>query len=430
MGENIHMDENRNTLYIVGVGPGTGATLTDEARSLIAGCPSFDGGQRLLELAPEGAELHAITADLEGTRRFVAAGLEHSDVCVLASGDPGCFGILPYLKDNFADRIQVAPGISSLQIMAARLHLSWQDWRLVSLHGRTAELAPLPDLSLPTLYFCDASSAPQVIAKSLPPALADRRAAIGCDLGLPEEQIWQGRLADVVLLSFPGNSLFLILPEEERNASGDSDGMEARRSASAPGIPDELWLRGEGIPLSKSEVRAVLLAKAQPRGRRVIWDSGAGTGSYGIECSLIEPGARVYSIDKNSEACELASRNARRFGAVIETVSGEAPDCFGGLPRPDLVIVGGNDGRLEKIFQGALEALAPGGRILVTALLEQTKKVAHDLFAHAGLEGRSVTRVSIARGEATQWLEHNPVIIFSGDKPRADEASAAVNTGR
>lgn len=430
MDENKHMDENRNMLYIVGAGPGPGAMLTGEARALIARCRSFAGGRRLLELAPEGADLHAITADLEETRRFVAAGLEHSDVCVLASGDPGCFGILPFLKENFADRIQVAPGISSLQIMAARLRLSWQDWRLVSLHGRASELAPLPDVSRPTIYFCDAFSSPQVIAKSMPLTLADRRAAVGCDLGLPEEQIWQGRLADAALLNFPGNSLFLILPEEDRNVSGDTDRMEAGRPASAPGIPDELWLRGEGIPLSKSEVRAVLLAKAQPLGRRVIWDSGAGTGSYGIECSLVEPGARVYSIDKNTEACDLASRNARRFGAVIETVCAEAPDCFDSLPRPDLVIVGGNDGRLEKIFQGALEALAPGGRILVTALLEQTKKQAHNLFAHSGLEGRSVTRVSIARGEATRWVEHNPVVIFTGDKPQADEEPAAVNTGQ
>ena len=74
------------------------------------------------------------------------------------------------------------------------------------------------------------------------------------------------------------------------------------------------------------------MSKAQPHQRNVIWDSGAGTGTYGIECALIEPGAHVFSIDKNQDACDLVAANARRFGAVVEPVQGEAPACYGELP--------------------------------------------------------------------------------------------------
>lgn len=440
------MTNHKHTLHVVGVGPGMEGLLTEAARGVIGACRCFAGGRRLLELAPEGAETHAISSDLEATRRFIAANLERGDVCVLASGDPGCFSIMPFLEKKFTGCLNVVPGIASVQIMSARLRLPWQDWRLLSLHGRDVELPPLPDPAAPTVYFCDAYSSPQAIAASLPPALGGRLAVVGSNLGLPDERVWKGRLGDAVPLDFPGNSLMMVFPEMRRGvaasaeqtgrgvaadaeqirreAEGYGDGTGAAPQVSAPGIPDDLWLRRESIPLSKSEVRAVLLSKAQPRGRRVIWDSGAGTGSYGIECSLLEPAARVYSLDKNPEACEVLAENARRFGAVVEAVCAEAPDCFTGLPAPDLVIIGGNDGRLEAIFKGALTSLAPGGRLVVTALLDETKRKAHGLFAASGLENRSATRVAISRGEAKDWVEQNPVIIFTGDKPAANTHEA------
>jgi len=425
------MNGKKNTLYIVGAGPGTEARLTAEARRIVAGCGFVAGGGRFLALAPAAAETHAIGADLNEARSFIAAGLEHGDVCVLVSGDPGCYSILPFLSREFGDRIQVEPGISSVQLLAAQLRLTWQGWAIISLHGRAQDPAPLPSRSSATVYLCDIDSTPQAIAADLPRLLAASRAAVGTNLGLGDEQLWQGTLGEVALREFPGNSLLLVWPagygqkeairdvaagkpDLDREAFADFPGA---MPAPVPGIPDEMWLRRPGIPLSKSEVRAVLLSKARPRGRRIIWDSGAGTGSYGIECALMEPRARVYSIDKNSEACQTTEENASHFGAVIETIQGEAPDCFAGLPQPDLVIIGGNDGRLDTIFQGALAALAPGGRIVVTALLEETKIKAHALFAASGLVERSATKVVISRGAAQKWAEHNPVIIFTGDKP-------------
>ena len=401
------MNDREHRLYIVGAGAGVESQLTGEAGGIIAGCRYIAAGRRLLALAPEGAETFAVDSGLEALRGFVAAGLGHGDVCVIASGDPGCFSIMPFLKKHFPDSCVAIPGISTVQQLSARLCLPWQDWKLISLHGRSRELVPMPAYTQPTLYFCDDVHPPQAIAGSLPRALAGRRAAAGTELGLNHEEVWEGTLGEAAALGLPGNSVLLVFPEEEPSSLG----------ASAPGIPDELWLRAEGVPLSKSEVRAVLLAKARPHGRAVIWDSGAGTGSYGIEAALLEPRARVFSIDKKSEACDLAAANARRFGAVIETVRAEAPACYDDLPRPDLLIIGGNDGRLEQIFGAALAALAPAGRIVVTALLEETKKRAHALFAASGLSARAATRVAISRGESRKWVEHNPVIIFTGDKP-------------
>lgn len=405
--------DRKNTLHIVGAGPGSPEMLTGAASRVINSCSFVAGGGHLLGLAPAHAESHAIGADLEAVRHFIGEKLIEGDVCVLTSGDPGCFSILPFLIKYFKDHIQVTPGISSVQLLAARLGIPWQGWELVSLHGREMAIHDHPPRK-DTLYFCDDDNSPQAVARLLLEELNDCAAAVGSNLGVKRERAGRMSLREVAAASFPGNSLLLVMPGRP---AGDARARPLPgREATAPGIPDELWLRRESIPLSKSEVRAVLLSKAQPAGRRVIWDIGAGTGSYGIECSLLEPRAMVFSIDKNPDACALIEENAIRFGAVATTVCGAAPDSLAGLPAPDLAIIGGNDGRLEQIFGAAFRALNPGGRMLVTALLEETKKVAHMAFAGSGLSNRQATRVSIARGEAQSWSEQNPVIIFTGDK--------------
>lgn len=406
----------RGTLFIVGAGSGRPEHLTGEALGIIAGCRFLTAGTRLLGLArkyaPADAETHAIGADLEAVHAFIASGLKEGNVCVLASGDPGCFSILPFLKAHFHDDIQVAPGISSVQLLAARLCLPWQEWDLISLHGRGAVLSGDPPAGA-TIYFCDASSAPQTVARRLLESMPDCPAAVGANLGGEDEIVHQAGLAEIAGSEFPGNSLLLVMPGQADTNHSDN--------ATAPGIPDHLWLRKEGVPLSKSEVRAVVISKAQPAARRVIWDVGAGTGSYAIECSLLEPRAQVIAVDKKPAACHLVAANAERFGARVEVVCAEAPDGFETLAGPDLVIIGGSEGRLEPIFKAAARALSPGGRLLVTALLEKTKQTAHKLFAESGLVNRSATRVAISRGEEHKWVEQNPVIIFTGDKPEGPQ---------
>ncbi|MHB8142650.1 MAG: precorrin-6y C5,15-methyltransferase (decarboxylating) subunit CbiE [Thermoleophilia bacterium] len=454
----------KHILYIVGAGPGSAGLLTPGAEKVIAAARVVAAGRRLLALAPPDAETHAIGADLESTRRFIEARLAQADVCVLVSGDPGCYSVLPFLSRYFRDRIRVLPGISSVQLLAARLQVPWHGWRLVSRHGRGAprlDAAAGPGAPAePLLFFCDEENSPQAVARSLLAADPDRRVAVGSHLGSVDERIWQGKLSAAAAGKFPGNSLLLVLPggegepperddpegeiaegeipggkvpegeiAEDEIPAGETPGGGAgegeapggdvpdRPAAAAPGIPDDLWLRREGVPLSKSEFRAVLMARVQPALRRVIWDVGAGTGSYSVECSLLSPAAEVYAIDRNPEACGLIAANATRFGADVKTVCAAAPECLARLPRPDLVIIGGNDGRLAEIFAKVVEAVLPGGRVAVTAVLDRTRQEAHGLFAGSGLEARQAVRVEIARGHEHEWAANNPVILFTGDRP-------------
>lgn len=352
---------------------------------------------------------------------------------MLASGDPGCYSILAWLGRHFDGQIRVTPGLSSVQLLAARLKTAWQDWRIESLHGRDAWKVMPPEQA--TVYLCDGKNTPQALARLLLEEMPDCPAVVGTSLGMPDEQLFEGGLFDVAAGRFPGNSLLLVRPvETEAFSSEDAEVSSASFSGASnsfsppfregsgegapPGIPDRLWRRLEGVPLSKSEVRAVLLSLAQPAGRGVIWDVGSGSGSYAIECALLSPAARVIAIERRPEASALIAENAGHFGAGVEVVSGSAPECLAGLPAPDLVIIGGSDGRLEEIFPAAVARLRPGGRIVVTAVLEKTAAQAPGLFNAAVLANRQAVRVAISRGEGEEWTDNNPVTIFTGDKQK------------
>src|SRR5215207_5617640 len=67
---------------------------------------------------------------------------EPGRVCVLASGDPGFFGIVRALADRFGpEALDVRPAVSSAALAFARLGLPWDDAVVVSAHGRPLRAA-------------------------------------------------------------------------------------------------------------------------------------------------------------------------------------------------------------------------------------------------------------------------------------------------
>ncbi len=61
-------------------------------------------------------------------------------IAVLASGDPGFFGIAGYLTAKLGrEAIEVIPAVSSMQIAFARIKESWDDAIIASVHARPLE---------------------------------------------------------------------------------------------------------------------------------------------------------------------------------------------------------------------------------------------------------------------------------------------------
>ena len=59
-----------------------------------------------------------------------------------------------------------------------------------------------------------------------------------------------------------------------------------------PAIPDDDFQRGE-VPMTKQEIRVVVMAHAMVQPTDIVWDIGSGTGSLSIESALRAPQGRV-----------------------------------------------------------------------------------------------------------------------------------------
>lgn len=190
-----------------------------------------------------------------------------------------------------------------------------------------------------------------------------------------------------------------------------------------PGIPDDLFKRLTGVPMTKQEVRVISLAKLRLFSGAIVYDVGAGTGSISVECALqIDTGA-VYALEKDSHADELLEANVRRFGLNnVKLVPGNAKDTMEKLPPADRIFIGGHAGSLSDILIMANKKLKTGGWLVANAVTLETGPVIVSYLESNGYSQVEVVSVNIARlrqsGSAHLWQAQNPVQIISGQKPR------------
>jgi len=137
----------------------------------------------------------------------------------------------------------------------------------------------------------------------------------------------------------------------------------------SPGIPDSLFSRSKA-GLTREEVRAIIVSKAQIKGGERILDVGTGSGSVSIEFALL--GCDVTAVEKDNDNFETARRNIVDFGLndQIELISGEMEDVK--LSDSfDIIFFGGTD-NLSKSLENVFKHLKPGGRIIIAAVRLET----------------------------------------------------------
>ncbi len=188
-----------------------------------------------------------------------------------------------------------------------------------------------------------------------------------------------------------------------------------------PGIPDELFERLPGIPLSQREIRLLLLSTLRLRSDSVVWDIGAGTGTIPVEIGLLCPESTVIAIERDEEVVNLIHRNCDRFGVSnVKVLEGNAPDCLADLqPLPDRVCIEG--GRLIKeILKQVWQLLKPEGRMVATAANLETLYLISEGFAELQARHVEVVQAGVNRLE-TRGIHQilaavDPIFILSGEK--------------
>jgi precorrin-6B C5,15-methyltransferase / cobalt-precorrin-6B C5,C15-methyltransferase len=400
-------------LRVIGIGPGRPEWLPPAITELVKHCDVLIGGSRALKLFPDFSGLkYCLSGDLTNSLAIIKnALLEEQVIGVLVSGDPGFFSFLPRLKKEFPEeKIDVYPGISSLQFAFARAGLPWQDATFVSVHGR--ELSVLPRMiTRPTAVLTGGENTPQKVAQLYLERGYNPIISIGNALGYPEE-VWETMDAKHLARekSLLQNAIVILYPALEQKAK---QGMGCRI-----GIPDQEFLRGE-VPMTKAEIRVQVLAKAQITLYDRVVDIGAGTGSISIEAAGLAAEGVVYAIEHNQEAQKLIIANQRKFGVSnLRLISGAAPDVFRDLPQVDVCIIGGSNGRLAEILKHV--PLVDGGRIVITAVTIETVAQGMTLLKDLHFQEIDIVSIQAVRWKAVQNLHMaqalNPIFILSARK--------------
>ncbi len=186
-------------------------------------------------------------------------------------------------------------------------------------------------------------------------------------------------------------------------------------------MKDTAFIRGE-IPMTKSEIRAVSLAKLEIHPDSVIYDIGAGTGSISVEAALAAHQGHVYAFEQKEEGLRLIRANADRFGVSnLTAVPGKAPESMSGFPGPDRVFLGGTGGNLEQILD-LVYALNPQVRVVVNVIALETLARVMEYYRNRGTEPEvvclQVSRAQV-RGGYHMMQGQNPVYVITAEEPAA-----------
>ena len=392
---------------LAALGGGTPETMTAGCTAALEQAGCVIGARRLLEQLPRGCTENRIAA-INPEAILDEILRQNTDCAVVYSGDTGFYsgarGLLPLLE-KAGIPARVLPGVSSVQLLSARLGQPWQDWNLVSAHGTECSVLAAVSAGRPAFFLTGGVLGPAEICRRLTEAgLGTLPVVIGERLSYPDEAITAGTARELAAGTYAPLSVLLAeaAPREKRRC---------------PGFPDNAFLRGD-VPMTKQEVRAAALAKLAAEPADTLWDVGAGTGSVSVELALAAPEGQTFAVERKPEACGLIRANREKFSAWnLQLIAGRAPDALRELPPPDGVFIGGTQGGMAEIVDIILQKNA-NARICVTAIALETLSAAVAALTEHGLSAH-VTQIAVSRSKPAGKLHlltaNNPIFLITGN---------------
>jgi len=401
----------RPRVTLAGIGPGSGEAMTGQVRRAIREADCLIGARRMLEAAAWAQKPGQEAVSPRDIVRCIQERPDCRRFTVLLSGDTGFFSGAKRLLPALADcQVEVLPGLSSLQVLCARLGTSYEDVTCLSLHGREGDVVPDAGRFRRLFVLVGGGTDASGLCGSLTRAgMGQVRVSVGERLGYPQERVTTGTAAELAGMDFDPLSAVLIENPQARPC--------------APGLPDELFQRGgEGpvVPMTKSEIRALVISRLRLREDSLCWDVGAGTGSVSIEIALQTRQGRVYAVEKREDALELLRENRERFHLRnLELVPGAAPQVCRDLPAPTHAFIGGSSGGLREIVSLLLEK-NPAVRIAAAAVTLESVAELTGIVRDFQFAEHEVLCLTSARGRAAGdyhlMTGQNPVYLFTMQK--------------
>ena len=418
------MGAKKRRLYLVGTGVGAPEAGTVEAQEAIAEAQVLFGAKTVLEnLRKTWPSVSAKTCvpiyDSGEILQYLEEHQEIRTAAVAYSGDSGFYSGAASMLEAFRKGekdgtdacfdVRVICGISCVSWFAARVGIPWQNWKILSSHGRFCNVTGQVRRNRECFLLLAGAEDLRRTGKMLADAqekgvLGALRLICGYELSRQEEEIRECTARELAETVKEGLYVLYIRHDD------------ADRTAVLPGLPDSAFVRGKA-PMTSSEIRALSLCRLGLTAKAVLWDVGAGTGSVSVEAALTCPEGKVLSVECKEEALALLEENRAKYCLQnMEIIAGYAPEALKDLPAPSHVFIGGSGGEIGEILR-VVFGRNPEARVVVNCITAETLAALHTELGQMKVRDLQCTQVIVNREELLGRYHYlragNPVFIIS-----------------
>ncbi len=399
--------ESARTVSLIGMGM-SGGQLTLEADAALRDCDLIIGARRMLEMAAHYHKPTYCSYDYPAIAEYMMSHQEYKHFAVLFSGDIGFYsGAAGMRKALWAlpFKIQTFSGIASPVHFLNTIGKTWEDVHLMSCHGQKNQVISQVRSHEKTLILLGKpEDAADICRELIRHQLAGTSIFIGSNLKQTDELILGGRPEEFLDRKFPALSMIYI------------ENPHAGEWPVTHGLPDSSFQRGH-VPMTKSEIRSIVLSKLRLTRSSILYDIGAGTGSIAIEAARQIPDGFVYAIEKNPEGIALIQANSLQLQADnLAVIEGTAPECMRPLPAATHAFIGGSSGHLGDLLR-LLYDKNPDMHVVLTAITLETISEIMRLQREMALPEPEIVQVQVSAAKKTgPWhlmQGQNPIYIIT-----------------
>ncbi|TXK96699.1 cobalamin biosynthesis bifunctional protein CbiET [Methylococcaceae bacterium HT1] len=421
-----------NRCQIIGVLDNGLTGLSSPALNALKNADVVIAATRVLKLfssSINSAEVKDLTGQLGKVPIWINHALaEKKKVVVLATGDPLCHGIASFLSKKLgAEKLDIIPNISSIQLAFASIGMAWQDAKICSVHNKDAGewqtgsgaehgfyvlLQTINQHDKLAILTSPENNPARIARMLIMENMSDLFTMVVVEnLLCADEKIFQGlSIAELAKQNFNGNDVVIL------------SRLEAKKPELLFGYADDAFKQrkpDKGL-ITKREVRAVSLARMQLTAASIVWDIGAGSGSVGIEAAKLCPKGHIYAVEKNVTDFAIASENARDFALHNYTlIENKAPLGMENWPSPNAVFIGGSGGELAELITLCLEKLQANGWLVMNFVTLENLSTALEALKQSGADW-DITQIQASRSQPILHMNRmraeNPVWIVCAQK--------------
>ena len=410
-------------LTVAGIGPGEADYILPAVIKKMKKAHTVIAAKRILPVLKKLCQDVNSEADSENSKPvFLAMGkikdtLEQigeilskgQDVVMAVSGDPLMYSLYRTIcNDPISEgwEVDLIPGVGSLQMLGAAFGETMEEALIISVHGRakTAGSIALAVAENPKVFFlCSKEQGPAWLSQIMLDYHMDHvTVCAGANLSYEDELLESGTPEEMVQKEFPSLCVAMI------------KNPEPHQIVRPCFLSDEDFERDK-TPMTKEEIRVLILHKMKLHPDDIVWDIGAGTGSVSIECARQVPFGTVHSVERNETAVKLIYKNKEKFSADnLFIYEGDAAKTACTLPEPDKVFIGGSGKELSQILE-TIAAFPKKIKVVISAVTIETIAEANELLGKYDTDF-DVIQATVGRGRKIGSYHimdtNNPVMIF------------------